>query len=164
MNTRTYIFGAISALFVFGAIGYAIYAQQPAAPVTPIVVAPTPTPSVPPPAPVVPPQPHADMIQVVSPTMGMTIASPLEISGEARGMWYFEASFPIELKDAAGITVAQSIGTAQGEWMTENFVPFTSTLSWTSTTTGSGTLILHRDNPSGLPEHDKSVEIPVVFK
>jgi len=30
--------------------------------------------------------------------------------------------------------------------------------------TDNGTLILEKDNPSGLPEHDDSLEIPVVLK
>ena len=81
-------------------------------------------------------------------------------------MWYFEASFPIILEDDKGNIIARSIGTASGEWMTENFVPFTSTLTWTSTSTAatSGTLVFQKDNPSGMPEHDMSVEIPVILK
>lgn len=102
-------------------------------------------------------------IQVDSPQPGDPIASPLQISGQARGAWYFEASFPVKLLDANEQTVASGIATAQGEWMTEDFVPFTASLTFTAPVTPIGWLILQKDNPSGLPEHDAAVRIPVVF-
>lgn len=106
-----------------------------------------------------------EMITVNTPVPNAQVTSPLEITGSARGNWYFEASFPIRLVDMDGNIIATSHAQAQGDWMTENFVPFTSTLTWasTSTTATSGVLILMRDNPSGLPEHDTQIEIPVVF-
>jgi len=52
---------------------------------------------------------------------------------------------------------------AQGDWMTENFVPFAATLDFTTPTTATGSLILEKDNPSGLPENDKQLTIPVKF-
>ena len=53
--------------------------------------------------------------------------------------------------------------------MTEEFVPFSAVLEFVTPTAGDpelnrGTLILQKDNPSGLPEHDDALEIPVVFK
>lgn len=104
-----------------------------------------------------------DLIHVVSPTRNATITSPFTISGEARGMWYFEASFPVRLYDAEGELLGTSVAQAQGEWMTENFVPFTSVLSFTPPSTETGTLVFQKDNPSGLPEHDKEVRVPVTF-
>lgn len=105
-----------------------------------------------------------NLITVDSPDPGDRITSPLTITGEARGTWYFEASFPVELRDASGAVIAQHYAEAQGEWMTENFVPFRSTLSFPAQPAGSqGTLILRKDNPSGLPENDNSVSIPIVF-
>jgi hypothetical protein len=107
---------------------------------------------------------NADMITISSPTKGATVASPLTITGSARGGWYFEASFPIELRDASGKMIAQYHAEAQSDWMTSNFVPFKATLTFAKQPAGStGTLILRNDNPSGLPENDRSVEIPVKF-
>lgn len=106
----------------------------------------------------------SDQIEVSAPMPGATVASPLAVAGKARGSWYFEASFPAELKDASGATIAQGPAQAQGDWMTQEFVPFAVTLSFPAQPAGSrGTLVLHNDNPSGLPQNDKSVEIPVVF-
>ena len=104
-----------------------------------------------------------DLIRVTRPSPREKISTPLTISGEARGYWYFEASFPIELLDSNGNSLAVSFATAQSEWMTENFVPFEATLIYTKPATKTGILILKKDNPSGLPEHDDSIEIPVPF-
>ncbi len=106
---------------------------------------------------------HNDMIRVVEPTAGQVVSSPLTINGEARGMWYFEADFPVRIEDANGNELGRHYATAQGDWMTEEYVPFTSELAFTTSTTEFGVLILEKDNPSGLPEHADQVEIPVRF-
>ena len=105
---------------------------------------------------------HADIIVVDSPTPGQTVTSPLTVTGRARGPWYFEASFPVRILDDQGSELAIAPAQAQGDWMTEDWVPFTVTLSFTTTAT-DGTVVLQKDNPSGMPENDASVEIPVKF-
>jgi hypothetical protein len=106
-----------------------------------------------------------DLIIVDVPTINAAISSPLTISGKARGYWFFEASFPIELQDAEGKKIAETYAQATEEWMTEEFVPFSLSFSFPAQKPGSkGTLILHKDNPSGEPQHDRSVSIPVTFK
>lgn len=105
----------------------------------------------------------SDLIRVSNPQPNQIIASPLTITGEARGQWYFEASFPVTLLDANGNVLAEHYATAQDEWMTENFVPFESVLVFPKPTTEKGTLVLQKDNPSGLPEHDAEIRIPVRF-
>lgn len=105
-----------------------------------------------------------DLLVVESLSNNGTIASPLTITGRARGTWYFEASFPIEIKNASGTVIAQGPAKAQGDWMTQEFVPFKITLTFPAQAKGSkGTVVLHNDNPSGLPENDKKLEIPVTF-
>ena len=103
------------------------------------------------------------MIQVFSPLPNATVASPLTVTGKARGNWYFEASFPIRLFDGNGKELAVGIAQAQGEWMTTEFVPFQVTLNFTNPTTTTGTLVLEKDNPSGLPEHAAELRLPVKF-
>lgn len=105
-------------------------------------------------------------IRITSPRSGDTVRSPLTLTGEARGNWFFEASAPVELQDANGKKLAQGFITAQGEWMTTNFVPFTGTLTWTATSTGTTTaarVVFMNDNPSGLPSLQKSVVVPVTL-
>lgn len=108
-------------------------------------------------------QPYANMIHVTAPLPHTTVTSPLGIQGEAVGGWYFEASFPITLKDAHGTVLGQGPAQAIGNWMTTSFVPFAATLPFTTPTTATGTLILQNDNPSGDPAMSKEVDIPVRF-
>jgi len=67
-------------------------------------------------------------IKVFSPLPNSLVKSPLEITGEAKGLWYFEGSFPVKLVDSKGTVLAQGQAQAQDEWMTENFAPFTASL------------------------------------
>ncbi|MDO8482161.1 MAG: Gmad2 immunoglobulin-like domain-containing protein [bacterium] len=109
---------------------------------------------------------EADMsrlIQVATPLPNQKVASPLKVSGKAVGNWYFEASFPIKILDENGDTLGVSPAQAKGDWMTTEFVPFEVTLTFEKPTTQTGTLVLMKDNPSGLPENDDSISIPVSF-
>ncbi len=103
------------------------------------------------------------LIRVSAPTANATVSSPLVVTGEARGNWYFEASFPVRLLDANGQELAVGPAQAQGEWMTTNFVPFRISLTFATPTTPTGTLVLEKDNPSGLPENADEIRIPVKF-
>lgn len=108
----------------------------------------------------------SDLIHIQSPRPNEVITTPVTITGEARGYWFFEASFPIMVTDWDGLIIGEGYATANGEWMTEEFVPFTATVVFTvptDTPYKRGTLILKKDNPSGLPEHDDALEIPVRF-
>ncbi len=107
---------------------------------------------------------YKDLVRVTSPLENQVVTSPLVIRGEARGTWYFEASFPVELSASDGTVLVQHYAQAQGEWMTEDFVPFESTLLFDAGNATSGVLILHKDNPSGLPEYDDELRIPVSFE
>ncbi len=104
---------------------------------------------------------EAASIVVDSPKEGATVTSPLTVIGKARGGWYFEASFPVRLLDALGNEIAVAPAQAQGEWMTEDFVPFVTELTFNIPSAQYGKLILMKDNPSGLPEHDEQVEVAV---
>ncbi len=104
-----------------------------------------------------------NLIQITKPRPNETIQSPLEIKGEARGYWFFEADFPIKLIDENGELIVGGIAQAQGEWMTEDFVPFEAVLEFEVPETDKGTLILEKDNPSGLPENADELRVPVRF-
>lgn len=105
----------------------------------------------------------ANLIQVFSPLPGDTLGE--EITGEARGYWFFEANFPVTIKDANGNVLLETYAEAQSDWMTEEFVPFTVEVpSVLSSRTKTGTISLKKANPSGLPENDKTLRIPVEFE
>lgn len=104
------------------------------------------------------------MVKVFEPLPNALVKSPLTVSGEARGNWYFEASFPVKVLDANGKVLGITPAQAQGEWMTTNFVPFKVVISFATSTTATGTLVLEKDNPSGLPEHAAEVRVPIRFR
>jgi hypothetical protein len=105
-----------------------------------------------------------DNIVVDLPFPGAVTGKTFSVTGKARGTWYFEASFPIEVKDKDGKTIAQLPAQAQGEWMTTEFVPFNVVVSVPQTYIGPATLILHKDNPSGLPQNDASISFPITIE
>lgn len=101
-----------------------------------------------------------------TPTAESVIRSPLTVRGRARGTWFFEGSFPVVLTDWDGRIIAQVPAQAQGEWMTEDFVPFEATITFTNpaaVVSSRGALILKKDNPSGDPARDDAREITVFF-
>jgi hypothetical protein len=111
---------------------------------------------------------ETDLIRLTSPLPDDTVSSPLVLRGEARGNWYFEASFPVVLTDWDGRIIAEHYATAQGEWMTTEFVPFETVIEFTvpddiGDFSRRGSLILQKDNASGLPEFDDALEITVFF-
>ena len=105
----------------------------------------------------------ADLIRIFTPRPNQTIHSPLVVQGEARGTWFFEASFPVRLFDGNGKEISLGIAQAQDEWMTESFVPFKTELTFENPATATGTLVLEKDNPSGLPEHADELRVPIRF-
>ncbi|KKU11794.1 MAG: hypothetical protein UX16_C0004G0026 [Parcubacteria group bacterium GW2011_GWB1_45_7] len=114
----------------------------------------------------------ADLIRLDSPLPNGNVISPFVIKGEARGYWFFEATFPVVLTDWDGRIIAETYATAQGEWMTEDFVPFEATVEFENPVfegadenhfSRRGALILRKSNPSDLPENDDALEITIWF-
>jgi hypothetical protein len=105
-----------------------------------------------------------DLIRLTAPRPNQTIESPLTITGEARGNWFFEASFPIKIYDGNGKLLGTTIAQAQADWMTNEFVPFQASLDFSFSSTQKGILVLEKDNPSGLPQNADQLSIPVSFK
>ena len=105
-----------------------------------------------------------DLIKVDFPLPNQEISSPLSVTGQARGYWFFEASFPVRLLDGNGKEIALKPAEAQDDWMTEEFVPFKAVLEFKMPSSDFGTLILEKDNPSGLPEKADELRVPVRFK
>lgn len=104
-----------------------------------------------------------DFIQVSNLKPYDTVSLPLTITGQAR-LWYFEGSFPVTIKDKNGTVILSTYASAQGDWMTTEFVPFSVTISSLSGYTGPATLVLQKDNPSGEQSLDDSVEIPIFIE
>lgn len=105
-----------------------------------------------------------DLIEVFSVQPNAEVSSPLTIAGQARGNWYFEAEFPVKIYDANDNLLGEGIARANGDWMTDEFVPFSLNLTFQHSLASMGNLVLERSNASGLAENDDSLRIPVKFK
>ena len=110
---------------------------------------------------------YKDLIKITDPVGDQGVVNPIIVRGEARGNWYFEASFPITVTNENGSILAESFAQAQGEWMTTEYVPFEGKIIITSDkvpATGSNIIIIFRkDNPSGLPENNDSISLKVKY-
>jgi len=109
------------------------------------------------------PCPKEDLIQVETPRVNETISSPLVIKGKARGAWFFEAGFPVKLYDGNGRLLVATTAQAKSDWASEDFVPFEAKLEFLPPETEKGTLVLAKDNPSGLAENANELRMPVFF-
>lgn len=108
----------------------------------------------------------ANDITVDSPIVNATLhpSTPIQVSGMAKGTWFFEGSFPVALTDSKGKVISTGVVKSQGTWMTESPVKFLGSISYPQQLLGArGYVVLRKDNPSGLPQNDASVKIPVIF-
>jgi len=111
-----------------------------------------------------------NLIKIFKPLPNEVIEGPLKIRGEARGNWFFEATFPVVLADWDGRIIKETYAQTKENWMTENFVNFSLNLEFEKPFKKNdpdfmkrGSLILQKANPSGLPENDNALEITVFF-
>lgn len=105
-----------------------------------------------------------DLINVDTPFSGAVVGKDFSVIGKARGMWFFEASFPVQVIDKDGYLLATGIAQAQSDWMTENFVPFKADIKVPESYIGPATLVLKKDNPSGLLSNEASVSFPITIE
>jgi hypothetical protein len=126
-----------------------------------IVVTPTPSPS---PTPATSASPLHERVSITSPKANASDTKVFSVTGQAPGNWFFEASAPIMVVDPEGNKLAQSYIQAEGDWMTTELVSFKGEIRITSSYAGPATLVLMKDNPSGLPEHDDSLEISLTIQ
>lgn len=99
----------------------------------------------------------ADMIKVELPYPGAVTAKKFNVIGTVRGNWFFEATFPVKVLDKNGKVLATAIAHAQDDWMTTEFVPFMAEVKVPESYIGPATLVLSKDNPSGLAKNDASI-------
>ncbi len=102
-------------------------------------------------------------IVVYDPKANSVIQSPLLIEGKAKGNWFFEGSFSVELTDESRKHFATGIVQTRDDWMTEDFVSFDAKLEFISNTEIKGLLIFRNANPSGLPENSQEFIVPVII-
>lgn len=105
-----------------------------------------------------------DKITISTPRPNDEVFSPLYIKGEARGTWFFEASFSAKLLDENDEEIASSVVMTPKEWMTEDFVPYSAEMEFEMPETDEATLVLERANPSGQEQNAEELRVPVKFQ
>lgn len=104
-------------------------------------------------------------IVIFTPKTNDAVTSPIEISGKAKGNWFFEAVFPVKLVDENENVIGTGQAHAESDWTTNDFVNFSAEITYdNSTSTDNGVLVFSNDNPSGNPDTLKSIYIPVKLK
>jgi hypothetical protein len=103
-------------------------------------------------------------IVVTTPFPGGVTGKTFSVIGKARGPWYFEATFLLQVVAENGTVLATTPVHAQGDWMVTGFVPFKADITIPASYTGKAIIILKKDNPSGDPARDASLSIPITVE
>jgi hypothetical protein len=112
-----------------------------------------------------PSHPYVELIQINQPKPNSLVKNPIILMGKAKGAWFFEGGFPVVLVYAPSKNLSIQVrATAEGDWMSENWVEFGATLDFPPTSEDNGFIILKKDNPSGLKENDAEVWVPIKFR
>ncbi|MFA5025566.1 MAG: Gmad2 immunoglobulin-like domain-containing protein [Candidatus Shapirobacteria bacterium] len=113
---------------------------------------------------IVEPTPRSSPVVILSPDISKPLLSPQKIIGLIDKSWVFEGSFPLELFDNQDKIIYQGKASAPN-WIedTDKFTTFTANLVF-KTTSKSGFLKIKNDNPSGLPQNNKSLIIPIIYE
>lgn len=95
---------------------------------------------------------------------GAKVSGILNLTGEVKGGYFFEANILVNVLDKNKNVLRQGHGTATMNWMTSGPVSFTAQIDFIGLTSQPGYLEIHNDNASGLPENDKSILIPIIIE
>ncbi|MEI8130760.1 MAG: hypothetical protein WCG55_04640 [bacterium] len=105
----------------------------------------------------------ADLVSL-SITPGATITDVATITGEIKGVYFFEGKAQGVLLDENKKILNSFSLDATSNWLTADAVSFTATVDTTSALAGPGYIRLKNDNPSGDPEKDKYIDVPIVIQ
>lgn len=104
-------------------------------------------------------------VDIENPAPLESVSSPINISGNAPGNWFFEAQLSVELQDQAGEIMAETSISTDENWMTTDQVPFSGIINYENPNNETNaTLVIRSANPSGLPEKEKSLSIPLLIQ
>ncbi len=84
--------------------------------------------------------------------------------GGIKNNYFFEANIRINVLDMNKKVLKSDFATATTEWMTSGPVSFEGSFDFSGLPKGPAYFEIQNDNPSGLPENDKSILIPIVVE
>ena len=87
------------------------------------------------------------------------------LRGEVPGSWANEGEFIIDTVFEGDIGYPLGTATVDGDWMTDDMVPFAATLDFGDkfVVGDEVSFLIHNANPSGLPDNDDSVRLTVTL-
>lgn len=100
-------------------------------------------------------------IFVTFPNPGGDVMSSVTVEGYARGSWYSEGVFPVEVKNVNGLTIGSGEGKANGEWITNDFVPFTAQIALRALYSGPAMVIISKGTQEVGAPSDASLSFPI---
>ncbi len=83
--------------------------------------------------------------------------------GIIKNNYFFEGNIRINILNMNKQILKESHATATTDWMTSGPVSFEGVIDLSMLPKGPAYMEIHNDNPSGLPENDKSILIPIVI-
>ena len=95
---------------------------------------------------------------------GSKVHGVMSYRGVIKGGYFFEANIVINILDSDKKILKASNAMATDDWMTGGPVAFEGNIDFSALPKGPAYFEIHNDNASGLPEHDKSVLIPIVIE
>ncbi len=107
---------------------------------------------------------NKDDLVSLSVKAGQEVGGKFKIVGAVKGAYFFEANIIINILDVNKNVLKKGYATATNEWMTVEPVSFEGDIDFTNLPSGPAYIEIHNDNASGLPEHDKSILIPIIIK
>lgn len=108
--------------------------------------------------------PLSASVHIDTPASNAVVGTTFIVTGAAPSGWYFEAVFPISVRDNADNVIGHGQAQALSDWTQPGQIRFAATTTIDTVYHGPATLILLKDNPSGLPENDDSVSMPIVVQ
>jgi hypothetical protein len=101
---------------------------------------------------------------ISEPQENAVVKSPTTVSGQAPGTWFSEGQFSALITDKDEKELGRGVMRAQKDWMTEDMVPFSGSISFVNNAkVSSGFIIFQKDNPSGKLENERRYRISVLF-
>ncbi len=102
-------------------------------------------------------------VTVTEPKRTAEVSSPVTVSGQAPGTWFFEAVLPISLVTAEGDVLIDDIFVTEEEWMTEDLLDFNLQLSFETPESNYGFIVVEKNDPSDLSHNKAAFYWPVEF-
>lgn len=100
-----------------------------------------------------------------NPNVTEAISPPLRIAGLAPGNWFFEGQIQGDIISESGELLDTFPLMAVGNWMTEDHVEFEGEADFNIPLDDKTVqLIIKNDNPSGLPENEKSQMFELILE